>query len=156
MIAGPALAACIFAAAQTYSLPPSVILAILHVEGGRVGMASKNTNGSYDLGPMQINTLWIPGLAAHWKVPPAKALRMVRDDGCVNIGVGAWILRSKINETGSLYQGIAHYHSATPKFGTAYRQRVLSAMRKFNLVRTKQDVARHAPSIKGDTKLAKR
>jgi len=140
MIAAPAIAVCIFAAAQTYSLPPSVILAVLHVEGGRAGLASKNTNGTYDLGPMQINTLWVPGLAEYWKVSPSKALRMVRDDACVNIGVGAWILRSKINETGSLYKGIAHYHSATPKFGTVYRQKVIAAMRKYRLVREPTDL----------------
>src|SRR5690606_365353 len=121
MITAQALAVCIFAAAQTYAVPPSVLLGILHVEGGKAGQAVANTNGTHDLGPRQINTIWIPQLAKHWRVPEATALRLVRDDACVNIGVGAWILRSKMNETGSLYKGIAWYHSATPQHGTKYR-----------------------------------
>lgn len=140
MLTAQAFAACIFAAAQTYAVPPSVILGVLHVEGGKPGMASRNTNGTYDLGPMQINTIWVPQLARYWRVPEATALRMVRDNACVNIGVGAWILRSKMNQTGSLYRGIAHYHSATPEIGGRYRDKVMTAMQKYRLVRKPSDL----------------
>jgi len=150
MITAQALAVCIFTAAQTYAVPPSVILGILHVEGGRVGMASKNTNGTHDLGPMQINTLWVPELARHWNVPEATAKRMVRDDACVNIGVGTWILRKKMNETGSLYKGIAWYHSATPRYGDVYRKKVMNAMQRYRLVRDPKDlVAAAKPAKRG-------
>ena len=58
------LAACLMLAAQTYSVPPAVLVGIHQVEGGKVGQAvGPNDNGSYDLGPMQINTIWIPELA---------------------------------------------------------------------------------------------
>ncbi len=145
MITAQALALCIFAAAQTYSVPAPVLLGILHVEGGRVGQAVLNTNGTHDLGPMQINTIWMPELARHWQVSESRAKQMVRDDACINIGVGAWILRKKMNDTGSLYQGIAWYHSATPKFGHKYRDKVLRAMQNYRLVRQPSDlVAAHA------------
>ena len=140
MITAQALAVCIFTAAQTYAVPPSVILGVLHVEGGRTGMASYNTNGTYDLGPMQINTIWLPQLARYWHVSERTALRMVRDDTCVNVGVGAWILRAKMNEAGSLYEGIAHYHSATPGLGSRYRQKVMSAMQRYRLIRRPSDL----------------
>jgi hypothetical protein len=140
MITAQALAVCIFTAAQTYAVPPSVILGILNVEGGRAGQAVHNTNNTYDLGPMQINTIWVPTLARYWRVSEGTALRMVRDDACVNVGVGAWILRTKMNETGSLYQGIAHYHSATPDLGHNYRQKVLSAMQRYRQVRKPKDL----------------
>lgn len=142
MITAQALALCIFAAAQTYSVPAPVLLGILHVEGGRVGQAVQNTNGTHDLGPMQINTIWMPELAGYWGVSQAKATQMVRDDACINIGVGAWILRSKMNQTGSLYQGIAWYHSATPKFGHRYRDKVVRAMQNYRLVREPNDLLR--------------
>jgi len=129
-----ALAACVFAASQTYAVPPAVILGVLHVEGGRVGQAVKNTNGTFDLGPMQINTIWMPELAREWNVPRDTALRWVRDDACVNVGVGTWILRKKMNETGSLMKGISYYHSATPHLGKAYRARVIGAMSKYRLI----------------------
>lgn len=140
MITAQALAVCIFAAAQTYGVPPSVILGILHVEGGRIGQAVVNTNASYDLGPMQINTIWLPELASHWRVSEKTALRMVRDDACVNIGVGAWILRSKMDQTGSFYKGIAWYHSATPHLGSKYRDKVVNAMKKYKYVREPADL----------------
>jgi len=141
MITAQAMALCIFTAAQTYSVPPTVILGVLHVEGGKIGMASPNTNGTYDLGPMQINTIWVPQLARYWNVSEKTALHWMRDDACVNVGVGAWILRTKMNEAGSMAGGIAHYHSATPAVGTNYRNKVLAAMRKYRLIRQPSDLA---------------
>lgn len=140
MITAQALALCIFTAAQTYSVPPTVILGVLNVESGKVGMAQPNTNGTYDLGPMQINTIWVPELAAYWRVPEKTALRWVRDDACVNVGVGAWILRKKMNESGSLVGGIAGYHSGTPSLGASYRNKVLTAMQRYRLVRQPSDL----------------
>lgn len=152
MITATLLATCIFAAAETYSVPPAVLLSILQVEGGRPGQQVKNTNDSYDLGPMQINTIWLPELAGHWRVSKTEAWRQVRDDACVNIGVGAWILRRKMDETGSLYQGIAHYHSATPKYGHVYRAKVMAAMqnlRKTTPAKTAQRMSSYAQNTRG-------
>jgi soluble lytic murein transglycosylase-like protein len=148
MITPQALALCIFTAAQTYVVPPSVILGILNVEGGRIGQAVHNTNNTYDLGPMQINTIWIPELARYWGVNEQVALTKVRDDACINIGVGAWILRSKMNETGSLAQGIAYYHSATPHLGHNYQRKVLNAMERYRLVRRPDDLLASATSVR--------
>lgn len=130
------LAACLMLAAQTYSVPPAVMVGIHQVEGGQVGQAvGPNDNGSYDLGPMQINTLWIPLLAEKWGVSEKTAYRWVRDDPCTNMGVSAWILRTHMNETGSLARAIAHYHSRTPKYGHPYKGRVVKAMRAKGLLR---------------------
>lgn len=129
------LAACLMMASQTYSVPPAVMVGIMQVEGGRVGQQVLNTNGSYDLGPMQINTIWVPKLASHWKVDEATAKRWIRDDPCTNLGVSAWILRRHMNETGSLSKAIAYYHSRTPSLGYSYKNRVVSAMRRNGLIR---------------------
>lgn len=132
---GKILAACIFLAAQTYSVPPAVLLGIYQVEGGKVGQAvGPNKNGSYDLGPMQINTIWLPELASKWGVSQETAQSWVRDDPCTNVGVSAWILRGHLDETDNLSQAIAHYHSRTPRFGTPYRGRVVSSMRAHGLI----------------------
>jgi len=148
MITPQALALCIFAAAQTYAVPPSVILGILNVEGGRVGQAVRNNNNTYDLGPMQINTIWVPQLARYWGIKEYAALRMVRDDACINVGVGAWILRTKMNETGSLSGGIAHYHSGTPSLGHNYRRKVMSAMQRYRLIRRPDDLVASASATR--------
>jgi len=130
-----AIAACIFIAAQNYSVPPAVLMGIAEVEGGRIGQQVKNSNNTYDLGPMQINTIWLPELAKHWRVNKKAAWRLVRDDACVNMNVAAWILRRKANQAGSLYDGIAHYHSKTPKFGKPYRNKVIAVMHKHGLIK---------------------
>lgn len=129
------LAACLMMASQTYSVPPAVMVGIMQVEGGQVGQQVLNTNGSYDLGPMQINTIWVPRLAAYWGVNEATAKRWIRDDPCTNMGVSAWILRRHMNETGSLSKAIAFYHSRTPALGYQYKNRVVSAMRRNGLIR---------------------
>ena len=135
MATGKVLAACLLLAAETYGVPPAVLVGIYEVEGGRVGQeVGPNRNGSYDLGPMQINTIWLPDLARRWGVSESTARRWVRDDACTNVGVAAWILRNHIAETGSLSRAIAHYHSRTPEYGNAYRQRVVNAMYRRGLV----------------------
>lgn len=133
-MAASVLATCIFLASQQYQVPPAVMIGILQVEGGRAGQeVGPNTNGTYDLGPMQINTIWLEELARKWQVSHDTARKWVRDDECVNVGVGAWILRQKINQTGSLSEGIAYYHSGTPHIGKRYRQKVINAMQRAGL-----------------------
>ncbi len=135
MITAQTLAACLILASQTYQVPPAVMIGIMHVEGGRVGQAvGPNKNGTFDLGPMQVNSRWIPELAESWNVDEKTAYRVVRDDGCVNVRVAAWILGKKIKEAGSLYRGIAYYHSATPGVGTRYASKVVKLMARKGLI----------------------
>ena len=129
------LAACLMMASQTYSVPPAVMVGIMQVEGGRVGQQVQNTNGSFDLGPMQINTIWVPRLAKYWGVSEPTAKRWIRDDPCTNMGVSAWILRRHMNETGSLSKSIAYYHSRTPSLGYNYKNKVVAAMRRNGLIK---------------------
>jgi soluble lytic murein transglycosylase-like protein len=138
MAASKILAACLLLASQTYAVPPAVLVGIYKAEGGQVGQEVRNDNGTYDLGPMQINTVWMPDLAEKWGVQPATARSWVRDDACTNVGVAAWILRTHINETGSLSQAIANYHSRTPVYGTRYKSRVIDIMRNAGLIKTSQ------------------
>jgi hypothetical protein len=129
-------ASCLMLSAQTYAVPPQVMVGILHVEGGKVGQeVGPNVNGTYDLGPMQVNTIWLPQLAGFWNVDTQTAHKWVRDNSCVNLHVSAWILRQKLNEAkGNLFNGIARYHSATPEFGHKYAYKVIKAMDKQGLI----------------------
>lgn len=139
MASGNVLMACLMLASQTYSVPPAVMAGIYKTEGGKTGQeVGPNKNGSYDLGPMQINTIWLPELAGYWGVSVQTARKWVRDDACTNMGVAAWILRSHYNETGNHAKSIAHYHSRTPYYGTRYRTKVIKAMHRYNLVRDKR------------------
>ena len=127
-------ATCLMLAAQNYSIPPAVLVGILHVEGGKVGQQVRNTNGSYDLGPMQINTLWTKELSKVWGVPRTTAHRLIRDDACTNVNVAAWIFRRNWNEAKSLSKAIAWYNSRTPHIGYKYKKKVIAAMKRHNLI----------------------
>ena len=128
------LATCLMLAAQTYQVPPAVLVGIMHVEGGRIGQEVRNTNGTYDLGPMQINTIWLPELADSWNVDKRTAKAWVRDNGCVNVHVSAWILRQQYDRTGSIRGAIASYHSRTPSLGRKYATKVIAAMDRNGLI----------------------
>ncbi len=138
MVEGKILAVCIMMAAQTYDVPPALLAGIYKAEGGRPGLAVANTNGSYDLGPMQINTLWMPELAKIWGISVENAKIRVRDDVCTNVSVAAWILRNHLTETQNLSKALQHYHSRTPKFGEKYKNRVLNLMYDNGLLQTKR------------------
>ncbi len=132
------LAACLMLASQTYEVPPAVLVGLYKAEGGQIGQEVANTNGSHDLGPMQINTIWLPELAKRWGVSEGTARKWVRDDACTNVGVAAWILKGHLNRTGNLSQAIAHYHSKTPSYGGKYRRRVIDIMRDNDLIKVDQ------------------
>lgn len=127
------LLACLTAAAAFYHLPPRALLAIQATEGGRPGLASRNRDGSEDLGPMQVNTRWLAPLAAATGLPPAELRRRLLEDACFNLRTGAAILRIETNAAkGDLAVALGHYHSRTPDRADAYRARVLrSAARLF-------------------------
>lgn len=130
MAAGAAtlLTSCLVLAAQAYGLPPAVLSGIMKAEGGKIGQQVRNTNDTYDLGPMQINTLWVPVLATEWDVSETQAHEWIRDDACTNMNVSAWILKNHYLRTGVLAEAIAAYHSRTPHIGGRYKQRVLKIM----------------------------
>lgn len=138
MAASKILAACIMMAAQTHNVPPALLIGIYKAEGGKAGQEVSNTNGSYDLGPMQINTIWMPELAQIWGVSKKTAYAKVRDDVCTNVNVAAWILRGHLNETKNLSKALQHYHSRTPKFGKKYKKRVINLMHKNGLLKTER------------------
>jgi hypothetical protein len=84
---------CVTAAADAYREPPAVLVVLLNVEGGSLGQISYNTNGTIDIGPMQVNQIWLPNVAAHWRTTVPAAYAALRDNFCANVEAGAWILR---------------------------------------------------------------
>lgn len=117
--------ACLLAAAELQGLPPHALVTILSVEGGRIGEVSQNRNGSVDLGPMQINDrVWVPVVAdLHFSGDRDRAYTALRDNGCYNVHIGAWILRQAVEDAGGdLQKGIGWYHSRTPKHTARYQR----------------------------------
>jgi hypothetical protein len=150
----PARALCrpaIDLAERRHAIPPRLLHAIGRVESGRVDAASGqvapwpwtiNAEGegryfdskaqaiaavnalrargvrSIDVGCMQVN------LAHH---PDAFASLEQAFDPAANADYAARFLRRLFEQTGAWPKAAAHYHSATPELGEAYRKRVMAA-----------------------------
>jgi soluble lytic murein transglycosylase-like protein len=111
---------CIEYAARRADISPYIVAGILAQEGGTVGKRHYNSNGTYDIGPMQINSIWLATLARYGVAEPD-----ILYNGCANVYVGTWILRQEINRSpGNLPQAVGSYHSKT----AIYRDRYLKSL----------------------------
>lgn len=125
---------CVLAAAERQALDPLRVLAVLKTEGGRIGRFTPNPNGSYDIGPMQINTVQLSDLSKMYEVGPGKIAQLLAYDGCFNVSVGAWLLRIKTDEVGGdFWRGIGRYRSKNPSVANPYILRVHRNMKSMVL-----------------------
>ena len=143
MFLAPLTAVCLAASAHAYHLPELYLHAILKTEGGQVGQQVHNTNGTYDLGPFQINTAWGPAIGRYWHVSVPRALEHVRDDGCANALIASAILKKMLIETrGDFPKAIGFYHSHTAALAATYRDAVLGTAEKLTHAAAKSAPAR--------------
>lgn len=99
---------CLDDAAVYFDLDPVLLHAIArHESNMRADVVNRNRNGSYDIGLMQINTVWLPRLQE--KGITAGSLR----NPCVNGYVGAWILRSKVDRFGQTWKAVGAYNASS-------------------------------------------
>jgi hypothetical protein len=118
--------ACMALVASLDHLPPRVLPAIQAVEGGRPGLISENTDGSQDLGVMQVNTRWLGPLARYSGLDVATVRRNLIDKPCFNIAAAGLIFETYLFEThGNLMLAIGDYHSHTPPLNAAYQGQVV-------------------------------
>ena len=123
-IAGSAApATCWEQAAHRHQVNPHLLAAIAEVESGlRPGAIGRNTNGSIDIGLMQINSLWLPELQRHGIAP--------RDllDPCVSVHVGAWVLAQKMRRHGNTWTAVGAYNAGSDVLRERYARKVMEAL----------------------------
>ncbi len=125
------LRGCVRVAARVNGVPPAVLLMLLQVEGGRLGEVSGNRNGTVDIGPFQVNEIWLPAVAQHWGMTVEDAFPILRDNFCGNADAAAWVLRGALADAhGDFWEGVGRYHSARSDLKAAYLRRVLAAARR--------------------------
>ncbi|MBS0561863.1 MAG: lytic transglycosylase domain-containing protein [Proteobacteria bacterium] len=118
--------ACMAFVASVNHLPPRVLPSIQAVEGGAVGTVHRNTDGSDDLGVMQINTRWLPALATYFGMSQEAVRANLIHAPCFNIAAAGAVLRYYLNEAkGDLMLAIGYYHSHTMPLNLDYRARVV-------------------------------
>ena len=118
---------CVVNASARYNLPLAAMVGILATEGGKTGEALSNTNGTWDMGPFQINTCHVNELLQAGMRPD-----VILRDGCANAYAAAWILRKEYDRTRNIWDAVGAYHSRTPKFRDAYLGRVRKHLTKLS------------------------
>lgn len=111
---------CFVDAALRYQVNPLLLRAIARQESSfRADAVNENTNGTRDIGVMQINTWWLGG-------PLGKAGLTEEHlfQPCLNIHVGAWILANEIQRHGLSWKAIGSYHSPTEWRQADYARRI--------------------------------
>ena len=121
------LVVCSIAAGIAYEVPVNIVLAVAEKEAGKPGQWVRNTNGTYDVGPMQFNTTYLKQLRQYGITPEA-----VAQTGCYPFQLAAWRLRGHLkNDQGDVWTRAANYHSKTPVYNARYRQDLLRKARRW-------------------------
>lgn len=105
MVAPSDALVCLEQAAARYQVPERLLWAIISKEGGKPGTQSRNTNGTLDLGPAQVNTSWLPQLTKF-----GITASHLTYDYCLNVGVSAWILSQQAVRKGDWFKATMAYH----------------------------------------------
>lgn len=102
--------ACFQGAGEYYGISPVLLKAMAIQESSLNPMAkNQNTNGTWDIGLLQINQTW-------WERLQALGIRP-EDlwDPCVSIYTGAWILAQNIQQYGYNWKAVGTYNAGTRK-----------------------------------------
>ena len=125
--------ACLDTAAARHGVDATLLRAVAMQESGLQPQAWRvNTDGSQDLGLMQVNSRWLPVLSQHG------ITREHLMQPCVSADVGAWILAQSLRRQGNTWQALAAYHSSTPAHNQRYAWAVyrrLQAMKSSSAMR---------------------
>lgn len=118
---------CSVLAAVKYDVPANIILGIAEIENGSPGKWVENTNGTRDVGPMQLNTTYLAELAKYG-ISEFDAARA----GCYPYALATWRVRMHIqNDNGDIWSRAANYHSRTPKYNQIYRRKLITAAQRW-------------------------
>lgn len=109
---------CFREAGAYYRIAPELLISVAHIESSLdPGAQHFNSDGSWDLGLMQINTRWLPALKSMGLAPESLY------DPCTSIWVGAWILASNIAQYGYGWSAVGAYNAGTADTPPAHQRR---------------------------------
>ncbi|PRA32418.1 transglycosylase SLT domain-containing protein [Pseudomonas poae] len=142
-LTGIAQANCWQLAASRYHVDPLLLYAIAKVESGlNPGARNFNSDGSQDIGLMQINSRHLPALA-HYGITEQHLITQP----CTSVMVGAWILAGFIRDKGYGWQAVGAYNAGSRPDREVRRSRYAQAVWRYygELVQQRQHLARQTP-----------
>jgi uncharacterized protein YbaA (DUF1428 family) len=120
---GTVYADCIDDAAAFQHVNVSLMRGIAQVESGmQPDRVNTNSNGTTDIGLMQINSSWLPVLAREGISEQSLF------DPCTNAYVGAWILSENIRQFGPNWNAVGAYNATSPDRRLSYARKVYDAV----------------------------
>jgi len=126
---------CYEQAGAEFGVSPELLESIATTESANRSTAvNYNTNATFDVGLMQINS--------SWETTIGNELWSRLFDPCTNVRVGAWILAQCIRKHGYGWKAVGCYHSSTPSKRDAYSKKVAYA-----LVHNRQAHQKYAANI---------
>jgi len=118
---------CSIVAAVKMDIPANLMIAVAENEGGKPGQWVKNTNGTFDVGPMQFNTTYLKDLAKY-----GITAEHVAAEGCYSFDLAAWRIAKHIrDDKGDIWTRAANYHSRTPQYNAIYRANLMRRATKW-------------------------
>lgn len=113
---------CWAQASAKHKVPVKLLKAIAKTESNFNPRAfNRNTNGTYDVGLMQINSWWLAKNAPLGRMGISKADLY---DPCLNLHVGAWVLRQNFNKFGTNWRAVGAYNASTEYKRVNYAKKV--------------------------------
>lgn len=135
------IAACIKKASRGSAWLEKTLWGLRDQEGGWIGAEVANTNGTRDLGPMQVNSWWVPRIARALSLSQDVVQERLRLDPCFNVETARWIFVSAIGARRSYWEAVGAYHSPTSWRARRYALSVAGHLR----LRYGADVFRPSP-----------
>ncbi|WP_238538999.1 lytic transglycosylase domain-containing protein [Novosphingobium sp. AP12] len=118
------LAQCIQQAAGGRAWLERTLWGLRDQEAGWIGAEIANTNGTHDLGPLQVNSSWVARLSSLVGREPALVRKWLIHDPCFNVQAAKWIFLSGLRVTHDYWKAVGVYHSPTPERQLRYRKSV--------------------------------
>lgn len=107
------IASCIRHASMGHAWLEKTLWGLRDQEAGWIGAEVRNSNGSHDLGPLQINSWWVPRIAAQVGHSELQVRHWLRFDPCFNAEAARWIFLSSLRAAKDYWAAIGLYHSPT-------------------------------------------
>lgn len=126
----PIVATCIAKSAGGRDWLAKTLWGLRDQEGGWVGAEIPNSDGSHDLGPLQVNSWWVSRLAAVTGRPEHHVRHWLKQDACFNVEAARWIFLSGLAVTGDYWKAVGVYHSPTSWRQQRYTSSVVAHLRR--------------------------
>lgn len=126
----PRIVACVRQAARGHDWLEKTLWGLRYQEAGWLGAEVANANGTHDLGPLQINSAWVPRIARLVGRPEQQVRYWLRYDACFNADVARWIFLSGLKASGDYWKAVGIYHSPTGWRQRAYAAKVAGHMQR--------------------------